>query len=488
MPDAHPLMRGLGECWRGVRPRVVTVCVGARQALALGGPRVGREWRPDGHAWRLRAVAVVAGVVLAAAMLVGCGSGADGRVVLEFYTGAVGAAQYREAAAECSRAAGGRYTIEVRPAPSKSADEQRLYLARRLAAHDPSLDIIEFDSALTGEFAQAGWILPYPAEVARRVEEGTLRVPLETGIYQEKLYSAPLATSTQLLWYRKDLVPKPPKTWDEMIQMAEGLAAQGLPHYIEVQGARFEGLTVWFNTLLTSSGGSIVSENGDVQIARGDAAQQALGVMARLATSRAADPSLSVSQENDGRLAMEAGKAAFQVNYPFVHAMMHAPGGGGTFIDELGRPTRQDTGRRVRDVFAWAPYPSVVAGKPATVTIGGMNLGVSTTSRHPTEAFEAVQCLRNRENQLRNAIGVGRPPTLAALYDDPALQQSFPAWREIQDSLNSASVRPKTPAYKNISIIIYDLLSPPAKIDPNTVVGQLADQITKAVTSQGLVP
>ncbi len=437
---------------------------------------------------RRRVLAVAVGVVLGAATLVGCGSGAAGPIVLEFSTGSVGVEQYRKAAEECSKATGGRYTIEPRTPPSKSADDQRLYLARRLAAHDPSLDIIEFDTAVTGEFAQAGWILPYPAEIARQVEQGTLRVPFETGIYQGKLYSAPLATSTQLLWYRKDLVPSPPKTWDEMIQMAEGLAAQGLPHYIEVQGARYEGLTVWFTTLLTSSGGSIVAENGDVQVARGDAARQALGVMARLATSRAADPSLSVSKEDDNRLAMEAGNAAFQVNYPYVYANMHVPGGGGTFIDELGRPTKQDTGRRVKDVFGWARYPSVVAGKPATVSIGGANLAVSATSRYPAEAFEAVLCLRNRDNQLRQAIGVGRPPTFAELYDDPAFQESFPAWREIRDSLNSASVRPKTPAYKNISIMIYDLLHPPAKIDPDTVVDQLADQIAKAVTSQGLVP
>ena len=378
--------------------------------------------------------------------------------------------------------------IEQRTMPSGNANDQRLHLARRLAAHDRNLDIMELDVIWTAEFAEAGWILPYPAELAWQIEQGTLRVPLETGTYQGKLYAAPLATDTQLLWYRKDLVPSPPKTWGDMTQMAESLAAKGLPHYIEVQGARNEGLTVWFNTLLISSGGSIVSENGEVQVARGDAARQALRVMVRVATSRAADPSLSVSNEDDTRLAMEAGKAVFEVNYPFVYATMYAPGGGGTFIDELGRPTRQNTGRRVRDAFGWAPYPSVVAGKPATVTIGGINLGVSTTSLHPAEAFEAAQCLRNRDNQLRNAVDVGRPPTLGALYDDPALQESYPAWQAIRDSLTSASVRPKTPAYKSISIVISDLLNPPAKINPDTVVDQLADQIAKAVTSQGLVP
>ncbi len=437
--------------------------------------------------WR-QAVAIAAGIVLGAATLVGCSSDDAQRVVLNFVAGTEAAEQHQVAATECSRTSRGRYTIEHEILSSQNTtDEQRLNLARRLAADDTGLDIMELDVIWTGEFAEAGWLLPYPVEWARQVEQGTLRGPLETGRYRGKLYAAPLGAQTQLLWYRTDLVPKPPETWDQMIHIAEGLAARGLPHHIEVQGARYEGLTVWFNTLLTSGGGSVVAENGEVQVARGDAARRAVDVMARLARSPAADPSLAVSDEDDARLAMQAGTAAFQVNYPFVHTSMYKDGAD-TFIDPQGRPTRQDTGRRVRDVFGWAAYPSVVAGKPATVTIGGANLGVSATSRHPAEAFEAVQCLRNRDNQLRNAESTRTPPTLVALYDDPALQESFPAWREIRDSLNSASVRPKTPAYKNISIMISDLLHPPAKIDPDTVVGQLADQIAKAATSQGLVP
>ncbi|MGH3829287.1 MAG: ABC transporter substrate-binding protein [Pseudonocardiaceae bacterium] len=436
--------------------------------------------------WR-RVAAGAVGVVLAAATLVGCGSGTAGPVVLNLYTSAQNADQYEVDAAECSRASGGRYTIERQTEPIRGSNAQRLQLARRLAAHDPTLDIMQLDVIWTAEFAQAGWILPYPPEVARQVERGTIRVPLETGTYQGRLYAAPLSTTTQLLWYRKDLVPHPPKTWDEMIQMSEGLAARGLPRYIEVQGGRLEGLTVWFNTLLASGGGAIVSENDDVRVARGDAARRAVGLMTRIATSVAADPSLSLSNEDDNRLVMEAGRAAFEVNYPFAYTSMYQDGGG-AFIDSQGRPTRRDTGRRVGDVFGWAPYPSIVAGQPARVTVGGINLGVSATSRHPAEAFEAVRCLRNRDNQLRNAVEEEQSPTLAALYDDPAFQKRYPAWREIRDSLNSASTRPDTPAYSSISIVISNLLNPPAKINPNTVVGQLADQITKAVTSQGLVP
>ena len=139
-------------------------------------------------------------------------------------------------------------------------------------------------------------------------------------------------------------------------------------------------------------------------------------------------------------------------------------------------------------MFGWAAYTWVEVAKRGRVTIGGVNVGVSATSRHPAEAFEAAECLRNRDNQLRGAVDLARPPTLVALYDDPAFQKHYPAWQAIRDSLNSASVRPETPAYKSISIVISDLLNPPAKINPDTVVGLLGDQIAKAVKSQGLVP
>jgi multiple sugar transport system substrate-binding protein len=277
-----------------------------------------------------------------------------------------------------------------------------------------------------------------------------------------------------------------------MIAASEKLADEGLPSYIEVQAAQYEGIAVWFNTLLASAGGQIVSENGDVLVDKGDAAEKALTIMQRVATAKGSEPSMSVNKENDGRLAMEAGKAAFQVNYPFVYASINTPppdgGGGGTFIDAQGKPSTTDTGRRVIDEFAWAPFPSVIPGQPAKVTIGGINLAVSASSLHKDLAFEAVQCLRNHDNQLMLATDAGVPPTLEALYTDPAFQKEYPAWEAIKAALDTASVRPKTPAYQSISIVLSDLLNPPDEIDPQTLVPELADQVAKAQKSEGLVP
>jgi multiple sugar transport system substrate-binding protein len=456
-----------------------------------GGSRMPEPVRSSARRPRGRQLLAGACALLAAAAVAGCGSGPAGPPVLNFYTPADNAEGYAAAAQACTQQAGGKYTVVQQTLP-KSADDQRLQLARRLVAGDTAVDLLGIDVTWTPEFAEAGWIQKLPDDVAAQVKQGTLAGPLATATYQDALWAAPLNTNTQILWYRKDLSPTPPATWDDMIAASGKLAQQGKPSYIEVQGAQYEGLVVWFNTLINSAGGQIVDQDGNVKVGEGDAAQKALTIMQKVASAPGSDPSISVNKENDGRLAMEAGSAAFQINYPFVYASINTPppdgGGGGTFIDDQGKPSATDTGKRVIDEFAWAPYPAVNAGQPAKPTIGGLNIAVSTSSLHKDLAFQAMQCLRNRDNQLRNAVEGGVPPTLEGLYSDPSFQQKYPAWEAIKKSLDDASVRPQTPAYTSISIVLSDMLNPPAAINPAQTAGELTDQVQAAVKSEGLVP
>jgi multiple sugar transport system substrate-binding protein len=331
------------------------------------------------------------------------------------------------------------------------------------------MDILGLDVTWEAEFSEAGWILPWTGKYKQQAEAGTLRVPLETATWKGKLVAVPYNSNTQLLWYRSDLVPNPPKTWDEMISDAEQLAKQGKPHLIEIQGAQYEGVTVWFNTLVASAGGSILTPSS-AHAAPGKAWQTALGTMKKLATSVAADPSLPVQMEDQNRLAMEAGTAAFELNYPFVYPSMKAD--------------KPDLFKH----FKWALYPGVIPGQPARVTIGGIDLAISKYSPHPDLAFQAALCLRNRQNQLNAAIKGGLPPTLEALYHDPAMFKDYPFHADILTALQQASVRPKTPAYQSVSIVISHNVSPPAAIDPPATEQTMAGEINDALQSKLVIP
>ena len=80
---------------------------------------------------------------------------------------------------------------------------------------------------------------------------------LNTAIWKGKL-SRSRQHQYPALWYRSDLVPNPPTTWAEMIADAEQLARRA-SRYIEIQGAQYEGATVWFNTMVSSAGGTVLN-------------------------------------------------------------------------------------------------------------------------------------------------------------------------------------------------------------------------------------
>jgi multiple sugar transport system substrate-binding protein len=431
-----------------------------RRAHARGVMRVSR--------WRL--AAGLASVALAGSGLAACGtsSAGTGPVTLNYYLYPDTSGATQMAINNCDKQSGGRYTISYQQLP-QGADGQRQQLVRRLAAHDGSLDILGLDVTWEAEFAQAGWIVPWTGTYKAQAEAGTLQPALQTAMWKGQLVAVPDNTNTQLLWYRSDLVPTPPTTWAQMIADAEQLAKEGKPHYIEIQGAQYEGTTVWFNTMVASAGGTVLNPDA-TNVTLGASAAKALSIMKQLASSPAADPSLSVQMENPNRLAMEAGTAAFELNYPFVYPGMKADN------------------PKLFKYFKWALYPEVTPGVPAKVTIGGIDLAVSAYSQHQALAFQAALCLRDAQNQLIGANVGGVPPTIASLYNNPALFANYPFHADILQALENASVRPKTPVYQVVSIDISHLVSPPSGISPAGTMNSMVGQLNNALQSKGLVP
>jgi multiple sugar transport system substrate-binding protein len=422
-------------------------------------------------AWTLRRRAAVAfAPLLLAAGLAACSpaSAARGPVTLNYWSFPDPSGAIQQAVNRCSSASGGKYTISYNKLPT-DADGQRQQLVRRLAANDSTMDILGLDVTWESEFAQAGWIVPWSGADKAAAEKDTLPAMLRTATVRGKLYAVPYNTNTQLLWYRNDLVQHPPATWGQMIRDAEALARAGKPHYIEIQGAQYEGVTVWFNTLVASAGGTILNKDGTAP-SLGPPAQKALQIMSRLARSPAADPSLGVQQEDQNRLAMEGGTAAFELNYPFVYPSMKA-----------------DNPQLFKH-FKWAPYPRVYADKPSRVTIGGIDLAVSSRSTHQALARQAILCLRDKRNQFLAAVKGGLPPTLMSLYDEPGFIKAYPFAAAIKKSLLNASVRPKTAAYQNVSNVISHAVSPPSGIDPPTTLRSIRSGIADALAGRGLIP
>jgi multiple sugar transport system substrate-binding protein len=413
----------------------------------------------------------VLAALTAASSLSACGSAAGG-LVISYYTPASEAATFTAVAKRCNEKLGGKFTIEQVSLP-KAADDQRLQLARRLTGNDRTLDVMALDVVWTAEFAEAGWVLPLSEDPAGQAEAdaatNTLPGPLETAKWQGRLYAAPITTNT-------------------------------------------EGLVVWFNTLLESAGGQVLSDDGktvtltDTPEHRA-ATVKALSVMKAVATAPGADPSITQTDEGTARLALEQGNAALEINWPFVLPSMleNAVKGGVSFLPLNDNPELKgainDVGtfsptdeqftaayEASQKVFNFAPYPAVREGEPARVTLGGLNVAVAKTTRHKAEAFEAVRCLRDVDNQKYTSIEGGLPAVRTSLYSDPAFQAKYPQYAIIEQQLTNAAVRPATPVYQAVSTMMSATLAPVSAIDPERTADKLTQQVQKAIDGKGIIP
>jgi multiple sugar transport system substrate-binding protein len=400
-------------------------------------------------------------LVLAAlsALLVACGGGSS-KPTLTWYInpdpsrppdfqGAFGQAGIAE---RCST---DRYTIATQELPG-DASQQRIQLARRLAADDPGIDLMSLDPVFTGEFANAGFLAEIPADQAKQLEANALQGAVEAATWNGRLAVAPLWANTQLLWYRKSFVDKAgldmskPVTWDQIIDAASDNGGT-----VGVQANKYEGYVVWINALVEGAGGHLVdnaAKGVDATIGVGsDAGKDAAQVIEKLAGSPAAEADLSVSNEGTVLGPFATDQGAFQVNWTFIYANYKA--------DEA---TFKDLG--------WARYPQTVQGEESRPPLGGINIGVNAASDDKDLALDALNCITSVQNQAQYAVETGNMPASAAAYDDPSLTKAYPAdlLAAFRSSIDSAGPRPISPYWSDISSAIQSEWHPASSVTAAT--------------------
>jgi multiple sugar transport system substrate-binding protein len=239
--------------------------------------------------------------------------------------------------------------------------------------------------------------------------------------------------------------------------------------YVAIQGKKAENIAVTFNSLLASAGGTWLN-NADAAKNATVALQQvptsaALGVLAKLAKSPAADPELNTADESGSNTPFTNGKAGYQVNYPFVY--------------KGAEPELQAK-------IGFARFPRVYGERQSAPPLGGFNMGVGKFSKHKDLAFQVAACMRQPSNQLFATDQGGVPPTLKALY--PKLdRKTYPFADELESSINDAAARPVSPAYNDLSLAVQDVTSPFSAISPQKDAKQLRSLSAEALKSEAVL-
>ncbi|KIL40102.1 hypothetical protein SD70_15595 [Gordoniibacillus kamchatkensis] len=143
----------------------------------------------------------------------------------------------------------------------------------QLFAGSNTFDVVLMPSTSIAQFASSKAILPLDRYIAMSGSASGEPVDIDDFLsvyrYNGSIYALPTDISTHFLYYRSDLIPKPPETWDELYEIAKTFTA----------GIHRNSPTRWglvmpavvpeerekiFDSILWSFGGNIIGDDGQV--------------------------------------------------------------------------------------------------------------------------------------------------------------------------------------------------------------------------------
>ena len=318
---------------------------------------------------------------------------------------------------------------------SDEADAQHDDLVQHFQAKDASYDVASVDVVWTAEFAAKGWLQPLKDSFTLDTSK-LLPATVKTSTYNNTLYAAPVTSDGGMLYYRKDLVSTPPKTWDEMISMCSIAKKNNMDCYAG-QFAKYEGLTVNAAEAINTAGGKIVGDDGKTPEVNSPEATKGLSRLADAYKSGNIPRQAITYQEEQGRQSFEAGKLLFLRQWPYVYSL-----------------ATTDGSSKVKGKFAVAPLPG--DSGPGASSLGGHNAAISAFSAHKASAFDFLKFLETEESQRWFVTQGSNAPALQSLYDDPALVKKSPYLPVLKTSILNAVPRPVSPFYPAVTKAVQD--------------------------------
>jgi multiple sugar transport system substrate-binding protein len=316
------------------------------------------------------------------------------------------------------------------------ANQQHDDLVQHFQAQDAGYDVVDVDVVWTAEFAAQGWLQPLKGPMAVNTQ-GLLPATVKTATYNNTLYAAPQTSDGGLLYYRKDLVPKPPKTWSQMMADCK-IARQNHIGCYAGQFAKYEGGTVNIAEAINTAGGSIVGSDGTTPTVDSPQAAKGLGQLVQAYKDGNIPKQAITYEEENGRQAFEAGQLLFMRNWPYVYNL-----------------AKTDGSSKVKNSFGIAPLPGDGNG-PGASSLGGHNAAISVYSDHKATAHDFLNYLESASVQKFELTQGSLAPARASLYTDPALVKKFPYLPTLLTSIKNAVPRPVTPFYPAVTKAIAD--------------------------------
>ena len=418
---------------------------------------------------RLGGAGLAGAALLGSGTLAGCGGGgSQGSGDLVFAMGVDSSGTLQDLIDEFNKQNKGKFQVNYREMP---ADTGQYFdqLKTELQSGASEIDVIGGDVIWPAQFAANGWISDVSDRFPESARQEFLPAPVQSLVYEGKIYGAPWFTDAGMLYYRKDLLEKagfagPPATWDELKEMAQKVMQdQGTKNGFVFQGANYEGGTVNGLEYIWTHGGDVL--DGDKVIIESPEAVTGLGAERSMIADGIASQAVSTykEQENDG--AFLGGDTVFCRNWPYMYALAQDPEVSKIEAAQIGiSPLPAGSGPGAQQVSA----------------LGGWNMMINASSQKQEEAWEFVRWMTGEEGQRQRALAATLLPTRKSLYEDEEILEKVPVIRLGKEALQRTKPRPVSPYYSDMSLKMAEQfnLSLKGETPPQDAIKTLQDELT----------
>ncbi len=304
-----------------------------------------------------------------------------------------------------------------------------------------SYDLIYMDIIWVSEFAEKGWLMNLSDRISPKELAKFTTSDVAAGRYNSGLYRIPFSSNIGLLYYRKDLLQEagyqPPETFQELIQISQALQKQGSVKWGYLwQGREYEGLSAMFVEVLYGYGGFWI--NPATQEVGLDRPEAIAAVQFLLSTiEKNVSPAAVISYSEDESLAeFQQGNAVFLRGWPDRWATLNA----------------QDS--PIRGKVGIQPIRLHAQGHSGGSCNGSWGLGIAQTSKHPDQAWKAIEYLTSAQGQRQFILETSHLPSRKTLFRDSELVEKYPYFPQLVTAIQSSVLRPPIPEYASASEIL----------------------------------
>ena len=333
----------------------------------------------------------------------------------------------------------GKINLKVIRGPLETEAMSDLAISSLLLGKAP-FDVLLMDVTWLPKYAAAGWMVPLENNFNTQDVESLAKGAREGNSYNGHLYRWPLTSDMGLLYYRTDLMDRPPETPEDLVSVSQSLQKDQKVEWGYVwQGRQYEGLSCVYLEMIDGFGGDWLQPKSNQIGLNSKPGIEAAAWLQSLIDQGVSPKAVTNYAEPEALQSFKVGDAAFMRNWPYAWAEL------------------QKTDSAVKGNVGI----TTMVAKPghSTATLGSWGLTVLKGSSHINASIEAIRFLTSESSQKQLFQKYGYTPTMQSVFDDPQLLKESPILAEFGKAQQVVKPRPETPLYAQISDVLQRQLS-----------------------------